>query len=107
QAEADIVVFVRALSVHADALQSLGKSGVISEDRAAVAKAAERFCREEAGCGREAKRAEATALIARTKALRGVIEHEQSLGFGDRGDRIMVGGLTEQIDRDYRPRLQA
>ena len=51
-------------------------------------------------------RAEAAALVARAKRLRGVVEHKHSLGFGDRRDRIMVGGLPEQIDRNDRFRLE-
>ena len=103
QAEADIVVFVRALAVDANAAQRLGKLGIVGEDRAAVAEAAERLGREEAGRGGKAEGAEPAALVARAKTLRGVIEHEQALGFGDRADGVMVGALPEQIDRNNRP----
>ncbi len=41
------------------------------------------------------------------KALRGVVEHEQALGLGDGGDRRVVGGQAEQIDRDHRLRRKA
>src|SRR6185437_12070261 len=95
QAEADIVVSVGALPVRADAFQGLRKLRVVGKDRAAVAEAAERLGREEAGCGGKAEGAEAPALVACAKTLRGVIQHEQTLGFGDRGDRIMVGALAE------------
>ena len=44
--ETDIVVFVGALAVDADAAQRLGKFGIVGEDRAAVAEAAERLGRE-------------------------------------------------------------
>ena len=107
QAEADIVVFVRTLPVHANAAQRLGKLVIVGEDRAAVAEAAERLCREKAGRGGKAEGAEPAALVARAKALRGVIEHEQAFGLRDRGDRVMVGALSEQVDRDHRDRLEA
>ena len=81
QAEADIVVFVRALAVDADAAQRRGKFGIVGEDRAAVAEAAERFGREKAGRGGMAVGAEPAALVARAKTLRGIIEHEQAFGF--------------------------
>ena len=97
----------RALAVDADAAQGLRKFRVVGEDRAAVAEAAERLCREKAGRGGKAEGAEAAALVARAEALRGVVEHEQALGFGDRGDGVMVGALPEQVDRDHRPRLEA
>ena len=85
----------------------VGEFGVVGENRAAVAKAAERFCREKAGRGREAEAAETAALVACAERLRGIIEHEQAFGFRDRGDRIMIGALPEQVDRDHRLRLEA
>ena len=81
--------------------------GIVGEDRAAVAEAAERLGREEAGRGRKAEGAEPAALVARAESLRGVVEHEQALGLGDRADRVMVGALPEQVDRDHRLRLEA
>ncbi len=51
QAEPDVVVFVDALPVHADAAQRVGELVIVGEDRAAVAEAAERLGREEAGRG--------------------------------------------------------
>ncbi len=107
QPETNIVVFVRALAVDADAAQRFGKFGIVGEDRPAVAEAAERLGREKAGRGDEAEGAETAALVAGAKRLRGVIEHEQALGFRDRADGIMVGALPEQVDRDHRPRLEA
>ena len=44
--EPDIVVFVRTLAVNADAAQRCGQFGIVGENRAAVAEAAERFGRE-------------------------------------------------------------
>ena len=93
--------------MHADAAQRLGKLGIVGEDRAAIAEAAERLGRKEAGRGRKPEGAELAALVARAKALRGVVEHEQAFGLGDGGDRIMVGALPEQVDRDHADRLEA
>ena len=80
---------------------------VVGEDRAAVAEAAERLCRKEAGGGCQAEGAEPAAFVAGAKALRGVIEHEQALGVSDCADRVMVGALPEQIDRNHGPGFQA
>ena len=107
QPEPHIVVFVRTLAVDADAAQRACEFGIVGEDRAAVAEAAERLGREEAGRGRKAERAETAALVARAKGLRRVVEHEQALGRRDRADRVMVGALPEQIDRNHRDRLEA
>ena len=80
---------------------------VVGEHRAAVAVAAERLGRKEAGRGRWPKRAELAALVGRAEALRGVVEHEQVFRLGDGRDRVVVGRQAEQIDRDHRLRLQA
>ncbi len=48
------------------------------------------------------KRAELAALVGGAETLRGVVEHEQALGLRDRGDRIVIGALAEQVDRDHR-----
>src|SRR5207244_11027712 len=95
EADADIVVFIGALPMHADAAQPLGERGIVGKDGAAVAIAAERLCGEEAGRGGAAEGAEAAALVAGAKALRGVIEHEQALGFGHRRYRVVIGALSE------------
>ena len=107
QAEPDIVIFVRALPVDADAAQRFRKLGIVGEDRAAIAEAAKRFGREKAGRGCKAEGAEAAALIGRAECLCGVVEHEQALGLGNCADGVMVGALSEQIDRDHGLRLQA
>ena len=67
----------------ADAAQLLRQLGIVGEDGAAVAEAAERLGREEAGGGGKAEGAEAAALVARAEPLRGVIEHEQAFGIGN------------------------
>ncbi len=51
QADADAIVFAAALAMHAQAPQDLRELVVVGEDRAAVAIAAERLGREEAGAG--------------------------------------------------------
>ena len=58
QAEADIVVFVGALAVHANAAQRVRQLVIVGEDRAAIAVAAERLGREEAGRGGKTEGAE-------------------------------------------------
>jgi hypothetical protein len=105
KAEADIVVFVRTLAVDANAAQRGGEFGVVGENRPAVAEAAERLGRKEAGRGGEAEGTEPATLVAGAEGLGGVVEHEQALGGRDRFDGVMVGALPEQVDRDHRARL--
>ena len=107
QAEADVVVLVRALPMHANAAQGVGEIGVIGEDGAAVAVAAERLRREEAGRGDDAEAAEPPAPVGGAEGLGRVVQNEQSLGLGHRPDRIVVGALPEQVDGDDALRLEA
>src|SRR5438477_4781843 len=96
--EPDIIVFVRSLAVNADAAQDCCEFGIVGEDRAAVAKTAERFCRKATGRGCKAKRSDAPALVAGAKTLCGVVKNKQALACRYRADRIVVGALPEQID---------
>ena len=105
--EPDIVVFVGSLAMHADAAQVFHKLRIVGQDRAAVAETAERFRREKTRRGRKPKGPEPAALVTCAKALRGVVEHEQARFLRNRADRIVVGALPEQIDRDDRFRLEA
>src|SRR5207244_8891788 len=82
EAKADIVVFIGALAVHADAAQRVREFVVIGEDRPAVTEAAERFGGKEARRGRKPEGAELAALVAGAKALRRVVKHEQPFGLG-------------------------
>jgi len=52
------------------------------------------------------KAAEAAALVGRAKTLRGIVQNEHPLGFGNRCDRIVIRGLPEQINRNDRFRLE-
>src|SRR6185312_16110598 len=104
---ADIVVSVRTLAVRADAAQDPGKLRVVGEDRAAIAKTAERLGRKKAGRSRKSEGAETAAVVARAKGLAGVVEHEQALLARDGSDGIMIGALAEQVDRDDADRFQA
>src|SRR5205085_3484312 len=63
QPEPDVVIFVRTLTMDADAAQDFGKAGIIGKDRAAVAETAERFCGKETGGGSDTERAKAAALV--------------------------------------------
>ena len=106
QSDADAIVLAAALAVHAQAPQDLRELVVVGEDRAAVAVAAERLGGKEARAGRVGQRPDLAVAIGRAEGLRGVVDHEQLLRVGDRGDRGVVGGLAEQIDRDDRLRLE-
>src|SRR5581483_5179780 len=71
--DADIVVFVAALAVDAQAEQRFGQGVVVGEDRTTVAVTAERLGGKEAGGGGVAEGAERTALMAGAEGLRGVV----------------------------------
>jgi hypothetical protein len=77
QAEADVVVFLGALPVNANAAQALCEIGVVGENRAAVAVAAERLCGKEAGRRGKTERAELAALVGGAERLCGVVQHKQ------------------------------
>ena len=97
---------VSPLPWKASDLQLGGKLVVVGEHRAAVAIAAERLGRVEAGAG---DRAERTAFASAQRAadrLRRILDHQQSFRFGDPSDRLIVGAEPEQIDGDDRFRLQ-
>jgi hypothetical protein len=93
--------------MHTQAAQDFGQLVIIGEHRAAVAVAAERLRREEARRSRPGQRAQFAIAIGRTERLRGVIDHEQLLRLRDRRNGVVVGRLTEQIDRDHGFRLEA
>ena len=105
KADADIVVFVAALAVHAQAAQGIGHISVVGKHRAAVAIAAERLCGEEAGGGRVAESAEPAVIVDRAEGLRGIVENKQVFRLSRRSNRIVIGRQPEQIDRDDRLRL--
>ena len=105
--DADIVVAIAALPVHAQAAQHLGHVGVVGHHRAAVAVAAERLCREEAGGSKVAEGAEPAVVIDCAKPLRGVVEDEQAFRLGGCRHSGVIGGKPEQIDRNDRLGLEA
>ncbi len=105
-ADTDVVVFIAALPVHAQAQQRFGEFVVVGEHRAAVAVAAERLGREKAGGGGVTEGAERAAFIGATEALRGVVEHEQIGGLDDLRDRVVIRRQAEQIDRNDGLRLE-
>src|SRR5581483_890542 len=90
EAEADIIVLVAAMTVHADAAKLFRERCIIGEDRAAVAETSERLGREKARCRRKPESAEPPALVRGAKRLRGVVEHEQAFRFGYRQDAVEI-----------------
>ena len=84
--------------MHAHAAQCVRQFGIVGEDRSAVAVAAERLGGEETGRRREAEGTQPPPFVGRAETLRGIIQNEHALGRGNRRNRIMIGGLTEQID---------
>ena len=79
---------------------------VVGHHRAAVAVAAERLGRKEAGRGGMAEGAEPAVVECRAECLRGIVENKQAFRFGSGGDRSMVRRQAEQIDRDDRLRRE-
>src|SRR5207237_1067184 len=106
QTETNIVIFVQALAMDANAAQPLGKFGVVGENGATIAKTSERLGRKKAGRSGKPKRTEAPSLVARPERLRSVVENEHALGPGDRANRVVIGTLSEQIDRNHGPWLE-
>ena len=92
--------------MHADAAQGFGQRGIIGEDRAAVAVAAERLGREEAGRGGKAEGAEAAALVGarRSPAPRRRARTAPRPRRPPRWRRWSAA-LPEQVDRHHRLRL--
>ena len=101
-ADPDVIVFVAALAVDAERAKPLGDAFMIGEDGAAVAVAAERLGREEAGRrdGPEGARAPPPDLAA--EALGGVLDQIELVLLAQRFDCVIVGGEAEQVDRHHR-----
>ena len=101
------IVFVgRALAMDAEAFHARGQFIIVGEYRAAVAITAKRLGREEAGRRCRRQLAKLAAAIERAERLRGVIEHQQAVPFGNRSNSVVIGRQAEQIDRDDRTRFQ-
>ena len=107
QADMDVVVLRLALAVEGERAELRGERVVIGEHGAAVAVAAERLGRIEAGAGDLAERAALPAAERAADRLRGVLDDQQVLARGDLLDRRIVGRQAEQVDRDDRLRREA
>ena len=81
---------------------SVGELIVVGEHRAAVAVAAERLGRKEAGRGGMAEGAELAALVGRAESLRGVVDDEQAFGLRRR-PRSPRGRPAGRTDRPGSP----
>src|SRR6185312_8579756 len=101
-------VAILPLTMHPQRAQDLRQSSIFGENRTAVAVAAERLGGEEACRGRQTDSADLAAAVARAEGLGRVREHPEPLLAADGLDLIVVGRLTEKIDRNYadRPQLQ-
>lgn len=98
-AHADVVV-AAVLAVAGDLPDDLGELVVVGEDGTAVAVAAQRLAREEAGAGDGAEVARHAALVAGAEALRGVFDDRDAVFGGDGVDGVEVGALAVQAHRD-------
>ena len=72
----------------------------VGQDRAAVAIAAERLGREEAGRDEIADCTGDAALVAGAVALRGIRDQDEAVLLAEGLDRLVVAGLAEEIDGD-------
>ena len=97
-ADADVVVFKRALAVDAEGADHGRRFVGVGEHRTAVAVAAEGLRGEEGRACRVAESAVALAVQHAAEALRRVLQEEQAVLFAHGGDRLMVCGQAEEID---------
>lgn len=107
EADADIVVFVIAPSVHANGDQQFQQLVVVGEDRAAVAVAAERLGRKEGGRADEAEASGLSAANRAAESLRGVFENPEPVLDSHLFEAIVLGGQAEKIDRNERLRVES
>ena len=87
-----------ALTMNPDLPACLGNRVVASEDRTAVAVAAEGLAREEARAADVAQVAALAPLVFGAKALGSIFDHDQIVAVGDRVDLVHVGRLPVQAD---------
>ena len=89
------------LAVDAVAVHQVPQAGVIGQHRSAVAVAAQRLGREEAGGGDIGPMQRVMAVQRAAETLGAVGDQLQALAVADRLDRRVVGGLAEQVDGDH------
>ena len=75
---------------------------VVGHDHAAFAVGAEVLARVEAEAPRVAERAHRTSFVRRAVRLAAVLDHLQAMAFRDVEDRVHVGRLAVEMDRDDR-----
>lgn len=85
--------------MYPDLAACLGNRIVAGEDRTAVAVAAEGLAREEACAADVAQVAALTPLVFGTKALGGILDHDQLVPVSDRIDLVHVSRLAVQTHR--------
>ena len=99
-ADAGVVVLVRAFAVNSDGIEGGGKFVVIGEAHSAVAVAAQRFGGEEGGAGNIGQGTGLFAFVFRPEGLGGVLDDEKTVLPGDGIDSIIIGRQAEEIDGD-------
>src|SRR5690606_37991021 len=100
------VMVPAVLTMPRDLANDLGELRVRREDGAAVAVAAERLRREEAGAADHTEIARLSSLVAGAEALCRVFDHRQPVPFGYRVDRVEIGALAVKRYGNYRPRTR-
>src|SRR5262249_44547256 len=100
KADANIVVFIAAVSMHAQTSERVCHPIVVGHASTAGAITTERLCGKETGRGGVTKGAQPTVVVRRAKALRGIIENQQAFGLGRNRNGTVVSRQAEQINRD-------
>ena len=98
-----VMVILRLHPVDAQPGERPAEVGVIGGHQAAVAESAQVLGGVEAERRGLAEPAGATPLIRGPDGLGGVFENEEPVSAGDLVDRVHVGGLAVEVDRDDRP----
>jgi hypothetical protein len=86
--------------VDADGFHNFCQLVVIGEAHAAVAVATQGLCREEGRASDIGQGAGLFALVFRAEGLSGVFDDEEAVFAGDGVDGVIIGGESEEIDRD-------
>ena len=106
EADADDVVLALALAVLADRAPARRQRRVVGEERAAVAVAAERLGRVEAGRGDRRQCADGPAAARAPETLGRVVDQQHPPLRRERRERLVVRRLAEQVRRDHRLRRE-
>src|SRR3990167_1798709 len=90
------------LPMTGDLPEGFGKFIVIGEDCTAIAIEAQRFTRKKAGAGNGAQVAGTLTVVSCAEALRGILDHRNTMSRGNCIDGIKISALPIERYGDYR-----